>query len=185
MKKDTRSDGYNRWPFKPQSPSLSGDVNNGGIDLVEHPELIDKVHEATEANGLRPLLIQLNGADSPFKTLGCLYGPGEGDEHHDRIYSYIELTFRDQVRARDMAEIDALEDNWIEWLKGFESTHPGISTGMPQNIQWDYRQFSYVGSAPQMLATIWSRAGSEQAHRDLLSWLAVYFDRCYMSGRTS
>ena len=96
MKKIDDSTSYKVWPFQSADVSVNGDRNNGGIDLIENPELIDVIHEATAENGLKELLISMNAPNRAFMTLGCLTGEVDG-----AYYSYVEFTPRDRLFAQN------------------------------------------------------------------------------------
>ncbi|WP_214510568.1 hypothetical protein [Pseudomonas brassicacearum] len=166
MKKDDDSTSYAIWPFRSAEISVNGDRNNGGIDLVANPELIDIIHEATEENGLRELLIAMNKPGRAFMTLGCIAGDVEGV-----YYTYVEFTPRDPVIARDEDLIKAIYPRWLEWNASNCAAYPGLADALRSNVEWVYRAFSFREKAPQFLITIYSRVQSAQDHRALISWV--------------
>lgn len=166
MTKAVDSSSYTIWPFKTAEVSANGDRNNGGIDLIAHPELIDVIHEATEVNGLRDLLIAMNKPGRAFMTLGCIAGDVDGAYH-----TYLEFTPRDPAAARDEAVIMAIYEKWVAWTDEHCSPHLGLADALLQNVAWTYREFSFRGKEPQYLITTYQRAQSAQDHRSLLSWL--------------
>ena len=164
--KDVDSSSYSIWPFRTAEVSVNGDRNNGGIDLVANPELIDVIHEATEENGLRDLLIAMNKPDGSFMTLGCIAGDIEGAYH-----TYLEFTPRDPAVARDEASILGIYAQWVAWTSEHCSPHPGLADALLHNVAWTYREFAFRGKEPQYLITTYQRAQSAQDHRSLVSWL--------------
>lgn len=164
--KDVDASSYAIWPFRTAEVSVNGDRNNGGIDLVANPELIDVIHEATEENGLRDLLIAMNKPNGSFMTLGCIAGDIEGVYH-----TYLEFTPRAPAVARDEASILVIYDQWLSWTNEHCSPHPGLGDALLHNVAWTYRQFSFRGKEPQYLITTYQRAQSPEDHRSLLSWL--------------
>lgn len=166
MKMDDDSTTYKIWPFKSADVSINGDRNNGGINLIDSPELIDVIHEATEANGLRPLLVSMNGPNRAFMTLGCL--TGETDEAY---YSYVEFTPRNQKFAQNEDLIKGIHRLWLEWSNKNCAAHPGLVVALHQNVKWEYREFSFRENDPQYLITIYPRARSALDHGSLLSWV--------------
>ncbi|WP_146036409.1 hypothetical protein [Pseudomonas protegens] len=166
IKKIDDPTGYKIWPFKSADVSVNGDRNNGGINLIENPELIEVIHEATAENGLRDLLVSMNAPDRAFMTLGCL--TGEADGHY---YSYVEFTPRDQKLAQNEGVIKGIHRLWMEWSSENCSAYPGLADALHQNVKWEYREFSFRGSDPQYLITIFPRARSAQDHGSLLSWV--------------
>lgn len=166
MKMTDDSTSYKIWPFQSAEVSINGDRNNGGINLVGSPELIELIHEATEENGLRQLLLSMNAPDRAFMTLGCLIG-----ETDAAYYSYVEFTPRDQTFARREDLITGLHQLWLDWSTTNCAAHPGLADALRQNVKWEYRTFSFRGSEPQYLITIYPRARSAQDHASLLSWV--------------
>lgn len=166
MKMTDDSTSYKIWPFQSAEVSVNGDRNNGGINLVGSPELIELIHEATEENGLRQLLLSMNAPDRAFMTLGCLTGDIDGT-----YYSYVEFTPRDQKLARNEELITGIHRLWLEWSAKNCAAYPGLTDALHQNVKWEYRKFSFGGSDPQYLITIYPCARSAQDHASLLSWV--------------
>ena len=166
MKMTEDSTSYKIWPFQSAAVSVNGDRNNGGINLLESPELIELIHEATEENGLRQLLLSMNAPGRAFMTLGCLIGNTDA-----AFYSYVEFTPRDQTLARREELITGIHRLWVEWSTTNCADYPGFADALHQNVKWEYREFSFRGSDPQYLITIYPRARSAQDHGSLLSWV--------------
>lgn len=166
MKKDIESDSYSIWPFRPVELSVNGDRNNGGIDLVANPEQIELIHEATEENGLRDLLISMNKPGRAFMTLGCIAGDVDGV-----YYTYVEFTPRDALAARDEGKIKGIYSHWLDWNAEHCAAQPGLADALRGNVEWAYRAFSFRGKDPQYLITIYPRAQSVQDHKSLISWV--------------
>ena len=166
MKMTDDSTSYKIWPFQSAEVSINGDRNNGGINLVGSPELIELIHEATEENGLRQLLLSMNAPERAFMTLGCLTGDTDA-----AYYSYVEFTPRDQTLARREDLITGLHQLWLDWSTTNCAAYPGLADALHQNVKWEYRTFSFRGSEPQYLITIYPLARSAQDHASLLSWV--------------
>jgi hypothetical protein len=166
MIREDDSSSYEIWPFKAVKVSPDGDRNNGGIDLVGNPERIDEIHEATEENGLRQLLIAMNAPGRAFMTLGCLAGQGE-----DAYHSYVEFTPRDGHYARNEIATQAVHTAWLKWISENCTDFPGLEDALRHNVVWVYRAFSLRGNERQYLITVYSRARNAQDHGSLLSWL--------------
>ena len=165
MKQDFDTEHFQRWPYVPQHRD-DGDHNNGAIDLVVNPDRIGEIHEATDANGLRPLLIELNGATGQFMTLGSASGFDD-----DAYHSYLELTYRNQEQARDIEAIHAVSDAWEQWVK---SKYPEYAAPILANVVLAYRSFSLRGSEPQYLITAYYRATEESTHRQLVELFHLF-----------
>lgn len=166
MKMDDDSTSYKIWPFQSAEVSVNGDRNNGGINLIGSPELIELIHEATEENGLRELLLSMNAPNRAFMTLGCLTGETNG-----AYYSYVEFTPRDQKLTRNEDLITGIHRLWLEWTNKACAAHLGLVDALHQNVKWEYRQFSFRESDPQYLITIFPRAQSAKDHGALISWV--------------
>ena len=121
MKMDDDSTSYKIWPFQSAEVSVNGDRNNGGINLIGSPELIELIHEATEENGLRELLLSMNAPNRAFMTLGCLTGETNG-----AYYSYVEFTPRDQKLTRNEDLITGIHRLWLEWTNKACAAHLGL-----------------------------------------------------------
>lgn len=172
MKKCAETDNFARWPFVPGEPRDDGEKNNGAFDLTLNPEKIDLIHEATEENGLRPLLQLLNSKDGRYMTLGCASGQ-EGDLY----YSYLEITFRDQDLARSEEANTELEEKWKSWVLDRCKDHPGLADMLMANVAWEYREFSLRKAATQYLVTIYPRARDARDHGQLLTWIYDFFKK--------
>jgi hypothetical protein len=164
MKKDTSNDSYQQWPFQAAAFSLSGDKNNGGIDLIAEPHRIDEIHEATTENGLRYVLEALNAPEGLFMSLGCLSG------FDDVYHSYVEFTFRDHASASDESKIIAVHERWQSWLAAQDAEIPGLAQATNLRSAWDYRAFSLRGNAPQYLITVYHREHDPSSHGKVIQW---------------
>lgn len=164
MKQDFDSDHFKRWPYIPELRE-DGNNNNGGIDLIEHPERITLIHEATDENGLRPLLIEMNKPGGQFMSLGCASGM---DGTYD---SYIEFTLRDHERALSIDAVHAFDLAWNDWVK---SKYPDYAAPILANVVLAYRSFSLRGSEPQYLITAYHRATEESTHRQLVELFHLF-----------
>lgn len=170
MKKCSETNNFARWPFVPEKPREDGERNNGAFDLLANPEQIDLIHEATEDNGLRALIAQLNSSDGLFMTLGCASGQ-EGDFY----YSYLELTFRNADVARDEQSITSLEDQWKVWVTEHCQKQPEFAAALLAAVVWEYREFSLRNAEPQYLVTVYSRTINAADHALLLTWIEGFF----------
>lgn len=172
MKKCTETDNFARWPFIAEEPRADGERNNGGIDLIANPQQIDAIHEATDENGLKPLIKQLNAASSPFMTLGC--ASGQEDEFY---FSYLEFTLRDPELARREEAIAAIEEKWETRLAERLGDHPEMASAIKSSVVWEYREFSLRNAPPQYLITVYLRARDAVDHGHLAGWVNEFFDK--------
>ncbi len=167
MKQDVDSNHFERWPYIPELRE-DGDHNNGGIDLIAHPDRISLIHEATEENGLRPLLAELNKPGGKFMSLGCASGlDGSCD-------SYVEFTLRDHALASNLLELESVYSRWLAWQNKVDEEHPGFARALRGSAVWETRKFSLRGNAPQHLITVYHRAPDEAIHRTLAEYMVIF-----------
>ncbi|MBN0975973.1 hypothetical protein JTY93_15325 [Pseudomonas hygromyciniae] len=167
MKQDIDSNHFNRWPYIPELRD-DGDRNNGGIDLIENPDNIALIHEATEENGLRPLLVELNKPDGRLMSLGCASGL---DGSYD---SYVEFTLRDHSLAINQNELESIYSRWLDWQNEVDAKHPGFAKSLREHSVWETRTFSLRGNEPQHLITVYHRAPDEANHRTLAEYMVIF-----------
>lgn len=164
MKQDFDSGHFQRWPYV--SELRDDDHNNGSVDLIQNPEQISLIHEATEENGLRPLLVEINKPNGLFMSLGCASGVvGEA------YFSYLELTYRNKKQARDLEALHALNDAWERWVK---SKYPDYAAPILASVVLAHRSFSFRQSEPQHLITAYHRAPDEATHHQLLEFFHLF-----------
>ncbi|MCI8210775.1 hypothetical protein AUC61_14650 [Pseudomonas sp. S25] len=165
MKHDIGTDHFQRWPYIAESRP-DGDHNNGAIDLVAEPHRLAEIHEATEENGLKDFLESMNKPDRPFMTLGCAAG------YLNSTYcTYVEFTPRNQKLAQDIKVIHDVHRQWLRWSIENCAAHPGLADALRQSVEWAYREFSFRGSDPQYLITIYPRTRSARDHGLMISWV--------------
>lgn len=170
MKKCTDTKHFSRWPFIAEEVREDGERNNGGINLITNPEQIEAIHEATDENGLRPIIIQLNAPNSPFMTLGCASGQ---EDHH--YYSYLEFTFRDPEFARHLKSNSTIEHTWTSWLSERCQNHVAMGEAIKNHVTWEYREFSFREKSPQFLVTVYLKAQNIYDHAQLATWIGDFF----------
>ena len=164
MEEDVGSDHFKGWPFVAESRREDGGINNGAFNLVLHPEKIDTIHEATNANGLRPLLVHINRPSGCMMTLGCAYGL----ESDGLYYSYLEITIRDAQSAMNKDWPQIFEQKWQQYLDRAESQIEGIKRLLEENLAMTYRRFCLRPETDQrLLVCIYLRAASEDDHQSL------------------
>ncbi|BAQ75131.1 putative uncharacterized protein [Pseudomonas sp. Os17] len=167
MKQDVDSNHFKRWPYVAEQRA-DGDHNNGGIDLIAEPHRINDIHEATEENGLRPLLVELNKPDGQFMSLGCASGL-DGSYH-----SYFEFTPRDRAEAENLDQMELIYSRWLSWVAEVDVKHPGFAKALHDNAVWETRTFSFRGNEPQHLITVFHRAPDVENHRTLAEYFVIF-----------
>lgn len=172
MKEDINSAAFKGWPFSAEERREDGEINNGAINLVLYPEKIDLIHEATEKNRLRQLLIYLNRDDGDFITLGCSYGQLEDGYY----YGYLEFSLRDAFSAMHTDWPAAFELQWEKFLLRADAQYPGIKNWLLGNCQWEWRCFYLRPETEQRrLVTLFSRAVDEHEFSVLISHVHNFF----------
>lgn len=172
MKEDKDSAGFKGWPFHAEERREDGEINNGAFNLVANPEKIDLIHEATEANGLRPMLKYLNRPEGCFMTLGC----AAGVENDGRYYSYLEFTIRHPELAKSADWPQQFEQKWNQFRSLADSTHPGIAVWLEESCKMAWRRFYLRPETDQRLLVCMDlRAVSESEHDVLTSHVQKYF----------
>jgi len=173
MEEDQDSNHFKGWPFHAEDRREDGNINNGAFDLISHPNKIDSIHEATESNGLRPLIKYLNSPDGCFMTLGC----ASGIENDGLYYSYLEFTIRYAELARSTNWPQEIERKWNRFLDRAESQIEGIRYLLEESCRMTYRYFYLRPEIDQRLLVCMDlRAVSEDDHRILASHIQRFFD---------
>lgn len=163
---------FKGWPFRGEDRREDGEINNGAFDLVVHPEKIDAIHEATEANGLRPLLVYLNRTDGHFMTLGCASGLADDGLY----YSYLQFTARQAESAMRTAWPQDLEQNWMRFLDHSDTTLPGIAVWLGGRCGMGYQRFFLRPETDQRLLVCMDlRASNEKEHNVVTSHVQNFF----------
>lgn len=171
MKKDKDTTRFKGWPFAAQERREDGEINNGAFDLVQHPEKIEAIHEATAKNGLQPLLIYLNRPDGDFLTLGCSSGL-DGN-----YYAYIEFTIRDAALAMNTGWPQVFERQWNRYLDRADSQFPGIAHWLKESCQMEWRHFHLRPEIePRLLVTLYPVAIDETEFCKLMSHIQRFFE---------
>lgn len=157
---------FTRWPFRAEDRP-DGDHNNGAFDLVRSPELVSRVREATDENGLRSFLSEMNSASQPYMSLGCAAGMD------DRAYmSYVEFTFRESKHFQDANLPHRLEEAFRGWI--VEAAPEGFAPALLEALVWEYRTYLHHGNEERYLITLYSCAPTVDDHARLLSWPAKF-----------
>lgn len=173
MKEDRESNRFQGWPFHAEERREDGEINNGAFDLISQPHKIDSIHEATDANGLRPLIKYLNRPVGCFMTLGC----AAGIEDDGLYYSYLELTIRYAELARSTDWPQEFEQKWKHFLERAESQIEGIRHLLEESCRMTYRHFYLRPEIDRRLLVCMDlRAVSEAHHRILISHAQRFFE---------
>lgn len=163
---------YTEWPFKKEERRNDGEINNGGINLLLEPHRLEEIHEATDSNGLRPILRKINREGGHLMTLSCAYGLID-----HAYYSYLDFTPRASEIACNTDWPDAAEAQWDRLLSSGDEKFPGIRQMLMASISMEAREISLHGSDPQWLVCTYLRARSEQDHFQLCTWLNLLLEK--------
>lgn len=172
MKQNTLSDFFPGWPYQATERRPDGDINNGAFNLISNPEKIDLIHEATEANGLRPLLVYLNRPNGDFMTLGTASGSSEDSPYH----SYLQFTIRYYEIAIDKEWPQDFEKKWNQWLGKLGTSKPELSQAINRSVvlEWDYF-YLRPETEQRLLVSMFPRSTTEASHKELYSYILQFF----------
>lgn len=172
MKLSTDLDDYYYYPFKRdqgETNTYNYTPNIGGIDLINHPELIDNILETKGLPELKQMLIEMNAPDSPYMTLGCANWLPKDTSCP---ITYLEFSFRDIDIANNLQFISQIDKLFLEWLHSQADklkVDPDILVQQTeQRTHWEYRPFSYYGSKERNLICV------EVSSRDLYECDLIY-----------
>lgn len=101
---------FTRFPYRKEVRE-SGEVNNGGFDLVQFPRKIDDIHEIREYPWLKEFISKINSKESLFMTFGCDIG-----YQGDVLYGYIDLSFRPTVETTIKEDLVNLDIHFYAYL---------------------------------------------------------------------
>lgn len=105
------NDRFVKFPYR-KAVRENGDVNNGGIDLVQNPERISEIHELQGVEWFRNFIISINSPDGLFMTLGCVHGPEE-----DYAFGYVDFSLRPTAPTELRSSINSLDSLFYSYLQ--------------------------------------------------------------------
>jgi hypothetical protein len=171
MKKIGESENFRSWPYRAETRRFTdNEINNGGIDLIKHPEKLELIHEATDLNGIRNILKFLNNFGGCYMTLGCASGLDEGF-----YYSYLEFTHRDYQVAMQENWPQDFENQWLTWVSLINENSPQLAQALIAGVVMDCRTFSFRDMPQQYLITIYARCLHESDHQILYAYIMDFF----------
>jgi len=100
-----------KFPYRAQERP-TGEVNNGGIDLIAEPERINEIHEVESFPWLKNFLVLVNAKDGLFMTLGCVAGYVEGS-----FCGYIDLSIRPTASLLHREKLPNLDEMFYAYLE--------------------------------------------------------------------
>ncbi|HDR1169717.1 TPA: hypothetical protein QB326_001538 [Pasteurella multocida] len=170
MELSVKSSYYN-YPFrsdKGDNNAINYTPNAGGMDLVNNPELIENILETENLPELKQIIIDMNGKDSPYMTLGCANWQANDNSG---IFTYLEFSFRDVITANNIEFISQIDKLFLDWLYKQSdklNVNPDILVReTSRRIHWEYRPFSYYDDKERNL--IYMEIASREFHEcDLL-----------------
>lgn len=105
------NDRFVKFPYR-KAVRENGEVNNGGIDLVQNPERISEIHELEGAEWFRDFISSVNSKDGIFMSFGCAHGP-EGNYY----LGYVEFSLRPDAPLSIRNSITLLDDLFYSYLE--------------------------------------------------------------------
>ncbi len=169
------TDGFRFFPYPPNHEN--GRTNNGGIDLLQHPERIDEITELEKVPVLKPFVEKLNGSASRFMTLGF-----EAGVWNDSFCGYLEWALRDPALARRAGVYQEITDAFVAWVA---KDYPEWSQAVDQATVAEVQAFHYQGVFHGDRATFWFRAPNQDGFEGLVRLLGHFLLRQYVPTETS
>jgi hypothetical protein len=157
-------DHFKVFPYR--SDFAGGRTNNGGIDLTREPHRISEISEATDFPELFRFISEMNTQESPFITLGCEAGEGDG-----AFAGYIEFSFKDERIANDIDFISSLDGKFYEWCS---RQSPEMAQAIRAALAWEYSTFLYHGTAERKKIGFFFRATHQKAAGQLIDYIRHY-----------
>lgn len=168
MKPSQFDDRFHRFPYRPES--REDDVNNGGFDLVQHPELISSIHEIATFPALRKLIVMMNSPEQPTMTLGCAHG-----KDGDVVLGYLDFSFRSLEIAQNESFIAEIDGQFMRWIDRIFPGRTGLVESFRQALFWDYQPFRYYETEPRLMISMTYRAGTQDDAGHLIDWVHRFF----------
>lgn len=155
----TQENNYYHYPFQADKGDTDSDtpsMNAGGFNLVDNPQDLDKIPEATQSPMLKKLLVDLNKPETPFMTLGCAYWLFKDDR--DLSTAYLEFSFKDITIANNLTFLQHIDEKFEKYLTTHKNELAQIYSVPPEafnlasrHYYWQMDKFSYFGSAERNL----------------------------------
>lgn len=165
MNRSTFGDSYRYFPYK--KDYTGNRTNNGGIDLVDDPERLSEITEASGFPELRTIIQSINSVESHWRTIGCEAGVGEDGS----FYGYIEITPRDEEESRNEEYISTLDECFSAWVV---NKWPDHGNAIIDGFSWEYDWFSFKGKTNQLKVVAFFRAQRQEYAGQLLLILEEY-----------
>ncbi|AUU35443.1 hypothetical protein [Proteus mirabilis] len=167
MEQDKFNEKFTKFPYR--SDFIDGNKNNGGINLVEHPEKIEEIHEILEYPFMKDILLKINSTDTIFMTFGCDFGVQ--DNHH---CGYIDFSYKSNLIPNDYTKIRNLDSEFYQYLSSLNV--PWGEVGTPVDyaksaLYWEYSDLVVYDSQKYEKVSLWMKAREYSA----LEWLATHF----------
>lgn len=176
MEKDKINDHFIRFPYRKEVRD-DGNINNGGIDLIENPERIGEIHEISDVTWLKRFVSEINAPGGHFMTFGCDYGP------LDNYYAgYIDFSHRPSMRHSDTNDLRIIDEHFLAWIS--ELYQDDISEPNPIEysramLHWEYSDLEYQGIYEKV--SLWFRAQAPDGCKWLLDHVRYFLVNVYPS----
>lgn len=166
MEKAKVNDHFIRFPYRKEVRE-NGDVNNGGINLVNEPHRISEIHELHGADWLYDFIEKTNKPEGLFMTFGCVWG----QEPDESICGYVDFSlrpnapvnFRDDLASLDVLFYDYLNESMIS--QRAESPAQAIAYAR-QSLIWEITPLEIYGETYQKVTLVF-----RVSHHEAASWL--------------
>lgn len=153
------------WFFPYPPDQREGRTNNGGIDLVQEPNRIDEITELRTLPKFKSMLLNLNGVNSEFFTLGL-----DAGEQKNGYGGYLEFAFRDATLANEANYRELLRrlENWLA------QKYPQLAQYFSAWLVAEIQAFHYRDKLHGDRITLWFKAVNPSAGEELLCLIAEF-----------
>lgn len=150
---ERQTDGFTFFPYPPNHED--GRTNNGGFDLVQHPEQLDSIKELDGLPDIKRLVGRLNEPAGHFMTLGFEAGP-----QNNGFFGFLEFALRDPILSKKAGVYQRLANGFSDWIaKDYPEWNEAIATCTKVDVQG----FHYHGAFHGDRTAFWFGA-PDQAH---------------------
>jgi hypothetical protein len=150
-----------------------GASNNGGFNLVEHPDKIDLITEFEKLPRIKEAVYKLNTESTKFMTTGFLFDKSEKD---DCYIGYIEFCFRPNINHSSFS-IYKIDEMFLDYLRPIMGED--FAEFYQREFVWEIREGTVQQSPVVPVYSVFFRAmdhhGAELELVPLLDWLRTNF----------
>ncbi|WP_017233160.1 MULTISPECIES: hypothetical protein [unclassified Pandoraea] len=169
MKRNELNDRFKVFPYRAER--RDDDTNNGGLDLINNPADIEKIHEAASFPALKAFISMMNSPTSALMTLGCAHGEIDG-----LIYGYVDISFRDVEVGQNEGFVSCVDELLKTWVKQAYPHGKELAEWLRPTLHWDYSEFRYFGTEPRLMISMTYRTRALADANHLFGVLHCFFE---------